>query len=78
MEADTTQRKVKAMYVLTWFNWNWEQVAGCQHLHTAHEMWECLERWNVENQRNARDDEFDITDVDCPMLVSVEVRFVEV
>ncbi len=78
MKADTTQRRFVAKYSLTWYNFNWEQVAGNGTLHTAHQMWECVERWNRENQRLARDPAVDITPPDHPVHVSIEVYYVEV
>lgn len=77
MKAAKTERPRKAMYSIAWFNYAWEQVAGNGKLHSAHQMWECVERWNQQNQRIARDTDFAITDPLHPVHISIEVHYVE-
>lgn len=77
MEASKTERPCKAKYTIDWFNSAWEKVAGNGTLHTAHQMWECVDRWNRENQRIARDPGVVITDPLHPVHISIEVHYVE-
>jgi len=78
MKADSTDRRCAAQYVLTWYDSEWNVLADAQVLHTAHQMWECVERWNRHNQRVARDPAIVITDPTDPVFVMLEVRYVEI
>lgn len=77
MKASNTERPCKVKYSLTWFNQAWEQVAGNGTLHSAHHMWECVERWNLENQRIARESAVVITDPLHPFFLTIEAHYVE-
>jgi len=78
MKADSTDRRCAAQYFLTWYDMQWNVVADAQVLHTAHEMWECIERWNRHNQCVARDPAILITHPEDPVFVMLEVRYVEI
>ena len=77
MQPDKTMDNMVAMYIVTWYDGNWNELKGRDDFQTAHEMWDAIERWNQACQRIARDPAIVITPPNLPHHVSIQVRYVE-
>lgn len=70
-------RKVHAVYLLTWWDKDWNEIAASNHLHTAGEMCVCIERWNAGHQRACAHHTDCVVCDSMPVFLTVEVRYVE-
>jgi hypothetical protein len=70
------ERPPHAMYRMTWYDWEWNELASTAKLVSAHDMVESIEAWNRRVQGEARLPEVIISDPSIPIHVSVEVIFV--
>ena len=74
--AGDRKRAPHARYRLTWFDFNWNEMKGGPRDMSAHDAIECIEEWNRNCQREARNDSIVIADETLPIHLSIEVLFV--
>lgn len=77
MDADKTTRPCKAVYDVTYYDFDWNEIADMRRVRcTAHEMAMCIESFNQHHQRVARDPAVIITPYPHPMSIAIEVNYV--
>jgi len=70
-------RPLKAMYVMTWYDFNWNEMGTTAKPISAHEMITRLEEWNRKCQQEARNDSVVLADETIPCSISIGARYVE-
>jgi len=76
MAKQVVPRKV-AKYLMVYWDKDWNEIASPNHLHTAGEMFNCLERWNSAHQRATEHHQGGEVCDSIPAFVTLEVRYVE-
>lgn len=78
MNADKTDRPCRALYDVTFFDFDWNEIAELRLVHcTAHEMVMAVERFNQNHQRIARDPAIIIPPIPTVLSIGIEVYYVE-
>lgn len=72
-----TQRELRAKYVLAYWDREWNEIDSPEYLHTADEMFKCIERWNVEQQKASKHHPDGVVCDHIPAFITIEVRYVE-
>lgn len=68
-----------AKYNITYFDFLWNPLPSAfpSKSLSAHEMWQCVERWNRNTQAEARNSPMDVLPVELPEAMTIEVVYVE-